>query len=209
MNVLHVNYTDKLGYRFNGGALIAWLRANGHQATHAVGVKQATGDVSFNLHPHPYHSVGRGVLYVIRSIQRRLCLQEVLYPQSFLLPFYAQFKNAEIVHFHIIHNDFFSYLALPWLTKLKPAVWTLHDPWALTGHCIHPFECEGWKTGCAPCPHLDYPLAIRKDRAWLNYELKRIVYGRSNLELIVSSRWMKTMVEQSPLLGRFKIHHVP
>src|SRR5262245_33630575 len=205
MNVLHVNYTDKLGYRFNGGALIAWLRANGHQATHAVGVKQATGDVSFNMCPDPYRTIGSRVLRGINNIEQCLSLQNILYPQSFLLPFNAQFRKAEIIHFHIIHNVQFSYLSFPWLTKLKPAVWTLHDPWALTGHCIHPFECEGWKTGCTPCPHLDYPFAIRKDRAWLNYKIKSIVYGRSNLELIVSSKWMKNKVEESPLLSRFKI----
>lgn len=205
MNVLHVNYTDKIGHRFNGGAIIGWLRANGHSGQHAVGVKQAMGDISFGL-----NSILKPVFYrLICRLENALSLQSVLHFQSFLLLFNAAYRRADVVHYHIIHNEFFSYLALPLLTRRKPTVWTLHDPWAFTGHCIHPFECEGWRTGCAPCPHLDYPFAIRTDRAWLNFKLKKFIYSRSKLELIVSSKWMKIRVEQSPLLRHFRVHQIP
>jgi hypothetical protein len=205
MNILQVNYTDILGHRFNGGALIPWLRDQGHNALHTVGVKQATGDTSINLIPHPWTKISR----LINRIENLISIHNVLYPQSFFLPFNPAFKEADVVHYHIIHNQFFSYLAFPWLTKLKPAVWSLHDPWAITGHCIHPFDCQGWKTGCNPCPHLDYPFAISQDRAWLNYKLKDFAYKNSQLHLIVASRWMQNLVQQSPLLGRFPIHHIP
>lgn len=205
MNILQVNYTDNLGYRFNGGALISWLRANGHNALHAVGVKQSAEDTSINLVPHPWKKFSQ----LVNRIEKAISIHNVLYPQSFLLPFNPVFKVADVVHYHIIHNQFFSYLAFPWLTKLKPTVWSLHDPWAMTGHCIHPFDCQGWKTGCHPCPYLDYPFPIQQDRAWLNYQLKNFAYKYSHLHLIVASRWMQSLVEQSPILSRFPVHHVP
>jgi glycosyltransferase involved in cell wall biosynthesis len=209
MNILQVNYTDSLGHRFNGGALIPWFRARGHNALHAVGVKQALGNESVNLAPQPGSSLCRVTSRLVNRIETASSIHNILYPQSFLLPFHPSFKAANIIHYHIIHNHFFSYMALPWLSKLKPTVWSLHDPWALTGHCVHPFDCEEWKSGCRPCLHLDYPFAISQDRAWLSYKLKNLVYRHSRLNFIVASRWMLRKVEQSPLLGRFPVYHVP
>ena len=208
MNVLQVNYTDTLGSRFNGGALIEWLRANGHHALHAV--DYAADKQSVPLYPEWYQPVAAAVSRFTRRAETRLSLQSVLPIQSFLLPFTPSFRAADIVHYHIIHNnDFFSYMAFPWLSRLKPTVWSLHDPWALTGHCVHPLACDGWVRGCKSCPHLDYPLSIRRDRAWLNYKLKRLAYHRSNFNLVVASQWMKGLVERSPLLQQFPIHLIP
>lgn len=208
MNILQINYTDSLGHRFNGGALIPWLRDRGHEALHAVGIKQSLGDESVNLVPRTYQ-LGRITRKLVNYVEERCSIHNILYPQAFMMPFNSVFKAADIIHYHIIHNQFVSYLAFPWLSKLKPTVWTLHDPWAFTGHCVHPFECEGWKTDCRPCTHLDYPFAMRQDRAWLNYKLKDLAYRHSKLQLIVASRWMLGKVEQSPLLSRFPVHYVP
>lgn len=208
MNILQINYTDSLGHRFNGGSLIPWMRAHGHNAFHAAGVKQTLGDESVSLVPRAY-PLGRIVRKLVSYIEEAISIHNVLYPQALFIPFNQAFKTADIVHYHIIHNQFLSYLAFPLLSKLKPTVWSLHDPWALTGHCVHPFDCEGWKTGCRPCTNLDYPFAMRQDRAWLNYKLKDFAYRHSRLHLIVASHWMMDKVEQSPLLGRFPVHHVP
>ncbi|MCC5629690.1 glycosyltransferase [Nostoc sphaeroides CHAB 2801] len=209
MKIVQVNYKDTVGYRFNGGALIPWLRSCGHNAVQAVGIKQSLNDSSVNIVPHPWRFPAEFFARLVHRVERAISIHNVLYPQSFLLPFNPAFKAADVVHYHIIHNEFFSYLAFPWLTRLKPTVWSLHDPWAITGHCVHPFDCKGWKTGCHPCPHLDYPFAIRKDRAWLNYKLKNFAYKYSQLHLIVASQWMQSLVEQSPLLSRFPVHHIP
>ena len=154
-------------------------------------------NLSFWIHTRRAFSAGQCQKLVDR-IETATSIHTMLYPQSFLMAFNPVFKTADVIHYHIIHNQFISYLAFPWLSKLKPAVWSLHDPWALTGHCVHPFDCEGWKTGCRPCPHLDYPFAMRQDRAWLNYKLKDLAYRHSRLHLIVASRWMLRKVEQSP-----------
>ena len=209
MNVLQVNYTDLLGQRFNGGALIPWLRGRGHAAQQAVGMKLATGDASFQITPSSLGKANALCNHGVCSLENMFGLSNVLYPQSVLLPFHKAFKNADVVHYHILHNQFFSYLTLPWLSRLKPTVWSLHDPWAMTGHCVHPMDCEGWKTGCKSCPHLDYPFVLQKDTAWLNFKLKDFAYRHSNMHLVVASRWMQRLVEQSPLLQRFPLHLIP
>jgi len=209
MKVLQVNYTDVLGHRFNGGAMATWLRGQGHEASQAVAVKRSLDGSSFKLFPDVESGFGSTITNAIGRIETAISLQSVFYPQSFLLPFSPEFRASDLVHYHIIHNHFFSYLAFPLLSRLKPTVWSLHDPWAITGHCVHPFDCVGWKTGCSPCPHLDYPFVLRQDRASLNYNLKKISYRNSRLNLVVGSRWMKDLVEQSPLLCHFPVHHIP
>lgn len=206
---MQVNYTDVLGHRFNGGAMATWLRRAGHEASQAVAVKCSTSGRSIKLFPDIERGFGQTIANSIGRIETALSLQSVLYPQSFLLPFNPAFRAADLVHYHIIHNHFFSYLAFPLLSRLKPTVWSLHDPWAITGHCVHPFDCVGWQNGCTSCPHLEYPFALRQDRAWLNFKLKKMAYRNSRLNLVVASRWMKKLIEQSPLLGDFPVHHIP
>jgi glycosyltransferase involved in cell wall biosynthesis len=208
MNVLHVNYADALGARFNGADLGKWLRSNGHHSTQIVQRKDYPGSTSIKL-PFSSGRIGKALLAKIQKLEAITGLDNALSLQSLFMLSMPQFWKADIVHYHIIHNHFFSYLSFPLLTALKPAVWTLHDPWALAGHCIHPFECTGWLSGCSPCPHLSYPFALKRDLAWLNFRLKEFTYNHSSLEIIVASHWMKHRVEKSPLLGGFPIHRIP
>ena len=64
--------------------------------------------------------------------------------------------KPDIVHIHNIHGCYINYPKLfRYLKERKiPVVWTLHDCWPMTGHCVY-FErvsCDKWKTGCAACP---------------------------------------------------------
>ena len=61
---------------------------------------------------------------------------------------FRRIDEADLLNFHGIHGQFFSYLALPFLTRNKPAVFTVRDMWPLTGHCAVSYDCERWKTGC-------------------------------------------------------------
>lgn len=189
--------------------MAVWLRNAGHEASQVVAIKRSTDDASIKLLPDIERGFGQSIANAIGRLETALSLQSVFYPQSFLLPFSPAFRSSDLIHYHIIHNHFFSYLAFPLLSRLKPTVWSLHDPWAITGHCVHPFDCGGWQRGCAPCPHLEYPFALQQDRAWLNFKLKKLAYRNSRLNLVVASRWMKNLVEQSPLLRHLPVHHIP
>jgi hypothetical protein len=65
-------------------------------------------------------------------------------------PFY---QEADVLHFHNLHGGYFNYLFLPYLTRNKPAVYTLHDMWGFTGHCSYSFDCNRWQKGCGSCPY--------------------------------------------------------
>jgi glycosyltransferase involved in cell wall biosynthesis len=113
------------------------------------------------------------------------------------------------MHLHIIHDGYFSLSALPYVTSKKPTVWTWHDPWPMTGHCIHPLECRRWQVGCGSCPDLTLPFPMKADRTAEQFSWKRKIYSRTKAEIIVASRWMLEMAEHSPLAESFNFSLIP
>jgi glycosyltransferase involved in cell wall biosynthesis len=150
-----------------------------------------------------------GANWIIGKLERALSLQSVLYLNSLRLSRMSAYKEADLLHLHVIHSGYLSLWALPGITKQKPTVWTLHDPWAMTGHCIHPFSCTRWQIGCGECPNLKTPLPLYADRTNLLFKYKRHVYSKSKFEVIVASQWMLNMVQASPLFEGVRVHHVP
>jgi glycosyltransferase involved in cell wall biosynthesis len=99
-------------------------------------------------------------------------------------------------------------MALPYLTSEKPAVYTMHDVWALTGHCSISYKCDRWKTGCGKCPSLDIIPVVNRDSTHVEWQLKKWIYQHSNLTLVSPSTWMTQMVRES-MLNHFPIYQIP
>ena len=95
------------------------------------------------------------------------------------------------------------------MSKLKPIIWTLHDPWALGGHCVHHFDCEKWKAHCYDCEYLDVPFAINNDTSALEFELKKEAIQKSNIVAIVASKWLENQIIQSPIWKGKQIYRIP
>ena len=121
-----------------------------------------------------------------RAIYRTAARQQELWPrrgaaigslavaiQSYSLPLHRAFREADIVHYHIVHDGYFGLDALPLLSRMKPSIWIWHDPWPMTGHCIYPASCERWKTGCGSCPMPNFPFAMRHDRTGQAFRWKQ------------------------------------
>lgn len=111
--------------------------------------------------------------------------------------------NPDIIHLHNIHGYFINIeILFNYLIKAKiPVVWTLHDCWALTGHCVH-FEdiaCERWKTGCYCCPNkTGYPASILFDNSRSNYQRKKELFNAvDNLTIVPVCDWLAHIVEKS------------
>jgi glycosyltransferase involved in cell wall biosynthesis len=121
------------------------------------------------------------------------------------------FKKADIIHIHLIHGfSNFSILSLPKLSLLKPMVWTLHDPWAITGGCEHSFECEKWISGCTPlCPYPRCTSLFNRYTPYLHWRIKKWVYARMNITIVVASEWMLEKVKKSPLINHLPIKSIP
>ncbi len=133
--------------------------------------------------------------------------------EDFDYPGTAQIAQAlshrpDVWQFHNLHGYYFDIRALPALTSETPGVLTMHDAWALTGHCAHPFECERWLTGCGDCPDLGMYVPIRADASATSYSIKHDSLSRSRLVFCTPSRWLMSMVERSGLLEHALGAHV-
>lgn len=122
------------------------------------------------------------------------------------------FINTDIIHLHIIHNipyNLIDLMYLPLMSKLKPIVWTIHDPWVVGAHCVHHFDCEKWKSHCFDCEYLDKPFEIKIDDTALNFEIKKQAIQDSDITAIVSSKWMENKIKASPIWHGKKIYRIP
>jgi glycosyltransferase involved in cell wall biosynthesis len=110
------------------------------------------------------------------------------------LPFHQQ---ADLLHFHIVHEEYLSVQDWLRIAAGKPVVWTWHDPFMLNGHCIYSLGCKGFETGCQACPHLDYHFRVHRDRCARNLEERREVVKQMDPLVIVASEHMQDLVQRS------------
>lgn len=122
----------------------------------------------------------------------------------------SQIKPS-VIHLHNIHGYYLNINVLfGYLNQLQtPVVWTLHDCWPFTGHCIHyeSIECDKWKKICHNCPQLhEYPSSYYVDNSTENYEIKkRLFTSHHNLTLIPVSKWISSQLDESFLQAQKKI----
>lgn len=120
--------------------------------------------------------------------------------------------DPDVVHLHNIHGYYVNIeMLFSWLSSHHCQVrWTLHDCWALTGHCAFftYVECEQWQSHCAhskSCPQLDtYPKTICKANCARNYEDKQRIFTMvppERMTLITPSQWLANLVGKSFLKG--------
>jgi putative colanic acid biosynthesis glycosyltransferase len=122
---------------------------------------------------------------------------------------YIQKLNPDIIHLHNLHGYYISIeILFNYLKEVnKPVIWTLHDCWAFTGHCVH-FEyvsCDKWKTSCEKCPQIkEYPTSIF-DNSNLNFNNKKQLFTNiEKMQIVTPSEWLSTLVKQS-FLGDYPI----
>lgn len=207
MRNLQVSNIELEGSRFNGYDLKTYLRERGIESEYIAWEKKSHDVNTYTIFQEPFRAAE--IQHMINGLQEEYSTHAMLYPFSYGMLFNRHFLDADVVHYHLIHNHFFSILHLPVLARLKPSVWTVHDPWAVTGHCIHFLGCEKWKSGCGNCPDLKRELTIREDTTALNWEIKKICYSTLDIDLIVASKWMRDVLDSSPLTAGFRKHVIP
>ncbi len=207
-SVLHISNADRLGGAARSAYKIhAGLHQQGWRSRMLVRSK-ASDDPNVD-HVHRGNAWLRVLDAAGRELVDRGGLQYLYYPSSFSLRNHPWFQEADVVQLYNIHGGYFSYRALPALSRLRPVVWRLSDMWPLTGHCSYSYECDRWQTGCGSCPLLeDYP-ALPWDTTRLLWRMKRRMYERSRLTLVTTNTWMDRLVAESPLLQHFPRHMIP
>ncbi|WP_017303053.1 glycosyltransferase family 4 protein [Spirulina subsalsa] len=194
VEVLHINQSD-----IKGGAAIAAYRLHqgllqqGVESRLLVGEAKQAGD-RIAIIPRRLRLENQ-----LSRLNRRLSLNYLNVISSFEIPRHPFYQQAEILNFHNLHTGYFNYLALPSLTREKPAVWTLHDMWSFTGHCAYSYDCDRWKIGCGHCPYpQEYPEITTDHTPW-EWKLKNWLYQQSNLTIVTPSHWLAQQVKQSLL----------
>ena len=208
MKILQLGDNDIYGNKFNGHNLTRYLNALESQQVHHVVLTKYSNDQNTSSffsgfeRKEDFHRQ-------LQQLHQIYSSQIMFYPYLYELFFNSHYLNADVVHCHLLHNEVGNLSLLPMLSTLKPLIWTLHDPWALTGHCIHPASCERWRTGCGDCPSLDTHFSLEQDTTALNWEFKRQFYNMSNFHIIVASEWMKKRIVESPLFDNKPVHVIP
>ena len=203
MKVLHINSSDG-----SGGAAIAAYRlhqgliSQGIDSRLLVGSSQLGGDRTAVI-PRQ-----RKLEMLIGRLTWNLGFNDFNCINSFNIPEHHFCQEADILNFHNLHGGYFNYLALPKITEKKSAIFTLHDMWSFTGHCIYSDDCDRWQTGCGKCPYPDTYPSIRRDSTHLEWLLKRKTYANSNLVIVTLSKWLTDLAQKS-ILNTLPIHHIP
>lgn len=116
--------------------------------------------------------------------------------------------KPDIVHLHNIYSYFLNVeVLLKYLKKQNiRTVWTIHDFWAVTGHCTH-FEAAGcyrWKGQCGQCSQLNkFPYSKFFDRTAALLKKKENIYRKWNsLHLATVSKWVAEYLPESILKGK-------
>ena len=111
--------------------------------------------------------------------------------------------DPDIIHLHNIHGYYIDIEVLFDYLKScnKKIIWTLHDCWSFTGHCVYFdfVDCDKWKTGCGHCPQKsEYPARVGFDMSRKNYRRKKELFtGVNNMTLVTPSKWLANLVSKS------------
>ena len=209
MKILQVNYCDLPGRVFNGFNLQQSLNERGIISKQVVLDKYSYGDDSIKLCSDREMEIRSRLI----ELEREYGMLNLLEPFRKHLTNIPFFKEADIVHYHIIHLYMLPLQSLGDLFGRKPSVWTLHDPWAITGRCVHPLDCNQWKTGCLRCKRTDeaaFPTHVNKEAELWKIKWEIFNKIRDKIDLVVASDWMMDKIKKSPLTGQIKnIHKIP
>mgnify|MGYP002624081172 CR=1 FL=1 len=203
--IIEVNYTDLPGHAFNGFDLMNTL----NQMTDFT-VKQIVGEKK-SKSPNVIPVMDS---YIIREyvsfFESEYAISNLLSLAGKMIYDMSVYKQADIVHFQIIHNRFVSLLEYPLLMNNKLCVWTIHDPWILTGDCIHPLECNDWLTGCKKCNDMKIGGNLLCHNESFMWKVKQKILRNINPVIVVSCSFMRNYLNKSPLTKHFNdIYEIP
>lgn len=122
--------------------------------------------------------------------------------------------KPDIVQLHNLHGYYLNIqILLNYLRESDiPIVWTMHDCWAVTGHCSHftTINCEKWKTGCYHCKKTrSYPCSILVDASRQNWKKKKKLFLSLNkLHIVTPSEWLAGIMRNS-FLNQYPISVIP
>lgn len=108
--------------------------------------------------------------------------------------------DIDILHINNAHGNYIGIRDIAWLSQYVKIVWTLHDMWAVTGHCAHAFDCIYWKSmECGKCANKrTYPAFYYNNLAAVHRRKKESFTGHG-ITFVTPSEWLENICRQSYL----------
>jgi glycosyltransferase involved in cell wall biosynthesis len=124
-----------------------------------------------------------------------------------------KYIQADIIHLHNIHGNYFDLDALKHIAKDKYIVWTIHDMWPITGGEFYTYENKNFQKGIGHTPikflaPLQQPLV---DRRQYYLDLKGEIYNsiKDKLFFVPVSNWLAAEMNlASVILPDFNIRPI-
>ena len=194
MNILQINTLDNKG----GAAKVAYSLKNEYEKrgikTSMFVARKYTNDPNVFYVKKPFRLGDR-----IRKKASYLLANDLDLFKSDQILKTKEFKEADIIHCHNLHSNYFNLGTLEKMSHLKPVVWTFHDMWPITAHCAHAFEGKIKESGFFTCPSLDiYPPIAWHNEKYLE-KIKAQIYKNSNFHIVTPSQWLADKTAQSIL----------
>lgn len=104
---------------------------------------------------------------------------------------YIKRYQIDIVHFHNIHGNYIGISEISKISRHCKVVWTLHDMWALTGHCAYPLGCNKWiDSACRNCVDRKLYPQMFVDVAESRYHAKKKNFTNKGVVFVAPSKWL-------------------
>lgn len=209
LRILEVNNLDLQGRRFNGYDLLDVIDNETPHRAHQIIIYKESKDGRVKKF---YNNQAELNLewQMLSEEAEELSVHSQLSVTSKILKNNEFYTNADVVHYHLIHNTKLNLHDMIEMSASRPTVLTFHDTWNFTGRCVYPHSCEKWKTGCENCQYLDTLFPLKEDNCHSLWELKKKVYKNIDIDIVVSTPFMMNMIKTSPLTSHFKhIHYIP
>ena len=194
MKVFNVSSSDEVGGRWNGHDIIEPLKGLGIDAKiGSFWSKTSKSEKAIELFPGRKTRLLAEATMAIESLTGRQSTYQSWSSKIFDLP---EFQEADVVHLQVIHDHMMTVENMAKVFDVKPAVWTWHDLWPLTGHCTLPLNCARWDLGCGSCPSLDSSLPVYWDRTDKDRSRKELLFSRIPKNIHITTDWMRGQIEK-------------
>lgn len=201
MNILYLNTTYQCGGAEKvASQLFHGMRKRGHQVYEIVSYDRRNSDLPPGVHVI-YHSPAMRIFNRLITGNHGNRNLSIWYTRRYIRSFIKKHR-IDVIHLHNPHDNFLGIRDIADLSGMRPLVWTLHDFWAMTGHCTYPHGCpDRWKEGCGACPCLESYPALKKDVTRRLFEEKKTAFRRKRILFTVPSGWMQEQFQASHLRG--------
>lgn len=207
LKVLEVNNIDTIGNRFNGYDMISELSNKNLEIKQAVVNKLSDNKKVIELIKNDEI---KQCYEKFEGFENEMSIRNVFSITTASLMQLKEYKEADIIHFHQFHNTRLSLYSLRKISREKKVIISLHDPWFITGRCIHFYDCKKWKSGCIDCPNIKNMFEFREDNCNDMYNLKKLSVEGLDIDIAVPTDWMLNLVKESPILKGIKhVHKIP